>query len=403
MRKIERTEDVPANDKGFIMKKLTRMAIVLNFLYFAARFASRPYISILAVSLGANELQVGIIISLYSIVQVFFALLIGKILDKRGQKLPSAVGAALFVSGTLLMVAAKGLLLTGIATVMLGIAHGTILVSSQSIMTAVPDDKAREKQVGYFYFAASVGAFAGPAIGGYLQDTLGPNLGFLGATFFGIAAFILILFMPNYRCFEGERKTSLTSLLKNKKIIANVLLSALVFFTFDVYSTYFPLYGVTEVGLTSSQVGLIISAGSLAAMVIRPLLGRLCQLFTRQKVFVGSLILGSACIASMGIAKSFYPLLAIALIYGLTYGLNNPLTLITVTEVSTPENRSRIIAMRVMANSSAQTVSPVFFGAIAGLAGLSSVFFGSGILMFGCIYMAGRLTGKRKRRSKEAA
>ncbi len=403
MHKIEIAGDVPADDKGFIMKKLTRMAIALNFLYFAARFASRPYISILAVSLGANEMQVGIIISLYSIIQVFFALLIGKILDKRGQKLPLAVGAVFFIAGTLLMVAAKGLLLTGIATVMLGVAHGTILVSSQSIMTAVTDDKAREKQVGYFYFAASVGAFAGPAIGGYLQDTLGPNLGFLGATILGIAAFILILSMPNYRCFEGERKTSLSSLIKNKKIIANVLLSALVFFTFDVYSTYFPLYGVTEVGLTSSQVGLTISAGSLAAMVIRPLLGKLCRLFTRQRVFLGSLILGSVCIAFMGIAKSFYPLLAIALIYGFTYGLTYPLTLITVTEVSTPENRSRIIAMRVMANSSAQSVSPVFFGAVAGIAGLSSVFFGSSVLMFGCIYMASRLTGKRNRKPKEAA
>ena len=99
----------------------------------------------------------------------------------------------------------------------------------------------------------------------------------------------------------------------------------------------------------------------------------------------------------MGIAKSFYPLLAITLIYGLTYGLNNPITLITRNgSINSGKQKPNNLLCALWLTARRRRSAPFFFGAIAGIAGLSSVFFGSGnpnVRMH--IYMASRMTGKK--------
>jgi MFS family permease len=66
-------------------------------------------------------------------------------------------------------------------------------------------------------------------------------------------------------------------------------------------------------------------------------------------------------------------------------GLVNPLTLVSVSNVAAPEERSGVLALRIMCNYIGQTVSPVAFGALAGILGLAPVFWFSGAVLLACI------------------
>lgn len=375
------------------MNKTSLLTILINFTHCLALYASRPYLSLLASSLGAGPAQVGFIISMYSVIQVFCPLYVSWLIDRLGQKKCELMGAGIYTLSVFCLVFVGKPWLIGLFALFMGTAHCIILLSSQSILTGITIEKGRDKAVGYFAFANSVGAFIGPFIGGLIQDVLGVNNGFLGAAVASFVCMIIAILLPKNKAQNILAQTSIGGIIKNPWIINNVLLSGTVFFAMDIITTYLPLYGV-EIGLTATCIGLLLSANGLAQMLIRPFLGRVCARLDRDTALRFCLLLGGIGTACLGTVKSFYSLMLVAILVGFTLGLANPLTLITVSDVSTPENRNRVLALRLMSNYAGQTISPITFGALANIAGLASVFWSSGGVMLAC-FCAANLINKK--------
>ncbi|MGE5604587.1 MAG: MFS transporter, partial [Bacteroidota bacterium] len=242
-------------------------------------------------------------------------------------------------------------------------------------------------------FANSAGAFIGPSIGGYMQDVLGVNKGFLGAAALSLISMMVAGLLPMLKGEKALVRTTIGDIIKQPVVISNLLLSGAVFFASDIINTYLPLYGA-EIGLTVTAIGFVLSANGMAQMLIRPFLGHVCALMTKNRTFRLCLLMGGIGTVCLGLMKSFYPLMLVAIFIGFTLGLANPLTLITVSDVSLPENRNRVLALRLMSNYAGQTISPITFGALAKIAGLGSVFWGSGGVMLVCFYAANLINKK---------
>lgn len=339
--------------------------------------------------------QAGFIMSMYSVIQVACTLYVGRLIERLGEKKPLIAGAGIYTLGVFGLVFAPKPWLIGLCALFMGAAHCIILLSSQSIITGVTKEGERDKTIGYFAFANSGGAFVGPSIGGYMQDVLGVNKGFLGATALSLISMLIAGLLPKLKGEKALVRTTIGDIIKHPMVISNLLLSGAVFFASDIITTYLPLYGA-EIGLTATAIGFVLSANGMAQMLVRPFLGHVCALMTKDTTFQLCLFLGGIGTACLGLVKGFYPLMFVAIIVGLTLGLANPLTLITVSDVSSPKNRNRVLALRLMSNYAGQTISPITFGALASIAGLASLFWGSGGVMLAC-FCAANLINKKYR------
>lgn len=375
------------------MKNTSLLVILINFTHCLALYASRPYLSLLAVYWGADAAQTGLIVSMYSVIQAAGTLYVGRLIERLGEKKPLIAGAAIYTLGVVGLVFAQKPWLIGLCALFMGAAHCIILLSSQSIITGVMKEAERDKAIGYFAFANSAGAFVGPSIGGYMQDVLGVNEGFLGAAALSLISMLIARLLPKLKGEKNLARTKIGDIIKHPLVISNLLLSGAVFFASDIITTYLPLYGA-EIGLTATAIGFVLSANGLAQMLIRPFLGHVCARIPRDSAFRLCLLMGGIGTVCLGLLKSFYPLLLAAIFVGLTLGLANPLTLITVSDVSSPENRNRVLALRLMSNYAGQTISPITFGALANIAGLASVFWGSGGVMLACFYAVNLINKK---------
>lgn len=370
------------------------LVILINFTHCLALYASRPYLSLLAVYWGADAAQAGVIVSMYSIIQAVGTLYVGRLIERLGQQKPLIAGAGIYTLGVFGLVFAPKPWLIGLCALLMGAAHCIILLSSQSIITGVMKEAERDKAIGYFAFANSAGAFVGPSIGGYLQDVLGVNKGFLGATALSLLSMLIARLLPELKEEKALVRTAAGDIIKQPMVMSNLLLSGAVFFASDIITTYLPLYGA-EIGLSATAIGFVLSANGLAQMLIRPFLGHVCARIPRDTAFQLCLLMGGIGTVCLGLLKSFYPLMLVAIFVGLTLGLANPLTLITVSDVSNPENRNRVLALRLMSNYTGQTISPITFGALANIAGLASVFWGSGGVMLVCVYVANFINNRK--------
>lgn len=374
--------------------KTVRYALMIALFHYLLIDAIRPYLSLYAESCGASNTEIGYISSTYSLIQVFSALLIGKALDKWGIRKPSLIGVLSYIAGALILSISKTVAPMMIASALFGISHGILLLAVEALTTGVKNPNARANSIGLLTSFNAIGIFIGPTLGGWMQSLWGASISFIGCAVISIVPFILVFFLPDQIKSPSSEtvsekkaaKENIFLLLRDRKIANNMVLSACTFFALDVMSTYLSLYCANAAGLDEAAIGYILSAKGIAQLISRFALGYLCNTFRQDRVFAGCLLIGAVSTALVGFVSSYWGIIFLAILIGAALGLANPLTLLNVGDVSTDENRSRVLALRLTCGYAAQSASPIVFGVIADSFGLSTVFWGSGIVMFACVF-----------------
>ena len=356
--------------------------IAINLLHNLALYASRPFLALLAQALGAHETQTGVIVALYSLIQVAAALPVARAIVCKGLRRMAGLGAVCFLLGCLLLLQAKMLRMVGFAALWMGLGHSLLLQCGQFWSTGFSAVPKRAQIVGWLSFSTSLGAFLGPSLGGILQDALGIHGGFWGAVVFAAAGLGCVRYLQETQS-AGRQNSHDTKQYPMSGMRGEIIRSAVVFFAADILAVYLPLYGVS-IGLDMRTAGLLLGLNGLAQMAVRPLLGKLCARWSVHRALCGSLLASGTGIILLGSTEHFLWLAAGSLLTGCAIGLSNPLTLLTVSQAAGEEVRSRALALRVMANYAGQTISPVLFGGLASVAGLAAVFWSSGATLLLC-------------------
>ena len=372
--------------------KAVRYALIVALFHYLVLEAVRPYLSLHAEACGANNVEIGYIVSTYSLIQVFSALLVGKALDKWGIRKPSFLGGFAFVAGALILAFANTVVPMMIASALLGVAHGILLLAVEAITTGVKNPNERASSVGMLTSFNAIGLFIGPTLGGWMQSFWSAKGAFIGCAVLSMVPTVLVFLLPDRT--EGEHhkpvkegpKESIFALLRSRDVVNNMILSACTFFALDVMSTYLSLYCANAAGLDEAAIGYILSAKGIAQLISRVGMGYLCKTFRQDRVFAGCLLIGAVSTALIGFVTNYWVLMLLGILIGAALGLANPLTLMNVSDVSTDENRSSVLALRLMFGYAAQAASPIVFGVIADFAGLPPVFWGSGLIMFACVF-----------------
>lgn len=374
-------------------------AIAVNFLHYMSLTASRPYLAGFAAQLGANELGIGFVTSMYSIIQTVCAIWIGSLIAKRGSKTAAVVGTGCYLVGVTGLIFVNSWLLVAACTLLFGFAHGAITMSTQYVVTGLGEDANREKIIGYQAFSNSAGMFIGPYIGGFLKD-IDIRYSFAAAAVIAALDLAMALSLPNVKKDRVQNRSTTMELVRNPMVMKNVLLSGAVWFGADIASTYLDMFGTSR-GLTGAQVGTVLSMYGMAQMLIRPFLGFFCRFIKRDRLFQLSLLLGGVFMLMLSGSSVFWIMLTLSILLGATVGLGNPLTLLTVTDGISPKDRSGVLALRVMGNYGAQTLSAYILGALATVMGAAGYFFGGGTVLIGTVFLARKIERDRIKVAEE--
>lgn len=401
------------------------LVIAMDFFHYIAFMCTKPYIKSLLNEAGASDRIAGVILALYSLVQVLNAVLMAKWIQKKGQKPQMVLGAAMYFAGGLLLAYVSGIsslfesmtgigsgvfqiMLIAISVAVLGSSHGMFIITCNYFITGIPKEEGRDRYVGYTTFVNSVGQFIGPILAAML----------LAGRFSGTYKYVLLLsvsasavslimafFVKNVTLGTKKKPAMVRDVLKDRPLMKIVLLNAAVYFATDVVASYIEPYGKDTLALGASVATLILASMKFSAIFVRAFLGWLSEKIGSERLLRISLFTVSASIFLLGavnetaifLSKLGLPenttkiviVMLIGLIYGMANGLVNPLALVELSNKSDETNRSPALALRNICNSGGQTLGEVVFGFLAGLAAtLSPVFYISGGLLFGCSFLS---------------
>jgi MFS family permease len=372
-----------------------------------AVYVVRPMVSYKSVDLGADALLVGLVGATFALAPLLFAIQIGRWVDRGFEGRAMVLGSTLALGTTIGLIFVESIPLLILAMPILGIGHLLVMTGGQTMIANRSDNKKYEKNFGLLTFYASLGHAIGPLAGGLLADRGGVNIDVDAAFMFAVLLFIAAtaVVIPLFKKSTGKDTLpsldarSVRRVLTTKGFPSAMFVAGSITAVIDVTLIFLPLLG-RELGLSATQVGILLALRAASSMLVRLVLGPTStRLGMRVTLHSGSVVT-FVSVLMIAFVTDFWWLALIMSISGLAMGVGQPVTMAWVSRISSPENRGLAISIRLTSNRFGQVVVPAIAGAIA-VGGVGTVFLMLAVLQLASIVVTEKALGAGGKKDQE--
>ncbi len=331
------------------------------------------------IELDLSILWLGVISAGFALLPVFSAVALGRYIDRGNDSRAAWIGAAL------ILISAAGFWawpLSGLHllafTVLLGFGHMFCMASHQMLAVRCANMRGREATFGHYMVAVSTGQGLGPLIVGWLGgSSTVPSTGHL----FGIGAIAGVLCLavaltlrPAPRPLPrgtGSPVVAVATLVRLPGMLAILTASVVTVTSLDLLVVYLPLIGA-ERHIDASDIGALLAARSVAALVARAFYARLMVLLGRLWLTLLSIFVAAAAFVVLAIPS--LPLMYLAIIaIGLGLGVGSTTTLSGIVDLAPAQARGTALSLRITGNRVGQVLVPFLASLIAAAAGMAGI------------------------------
>jgi len=359
-----------------------RHIIVFTVLTHVAFTSARMTSSLYALSHGASAFTVGVVVALFALVPALLAVRAGRWLDQVGSYRPMLLGASLMTAGALLPAAfpygTADVAPLLVASALLGTGFMYLQMTVQNLVGLAADPTRRPAAFSMLALGFSVSGLVSPIASGFLIDGVG-HRGTFAVLFGMLAVALLLLVSQRYRFPKHEVpdrvavSTDAFELLRNQELRAVLIVSGLISMAWDVQTFLIPIYGIS-VGLSASQIGLVLGAYGAATFVIRLAMPALSRRYHEWQVLLFTLVAAALAFGLMPLFDSMAPLMAVAFLLGLGLGSAQP-NVMSLLHDRAPHGRvGEALGLRTTIMNSSQVTLPLVLGAFGSVVGAGAGF-----------------------------
>ena len=362
-----------------------------------------PLLPFIAEEFGANPLQIGLLVAIYSLFQFISAPILGRLSDRFGRKkllIISQIGSAI---GFLLLGMANSLTLLFASRIIDGITGGNISIA-QAYIADVTTPKTRARGMGLIGAAFGLGFIIGPALSGLLSQ-----ISFSAPAYFasltalltaGLTAKVLKETVNTSKASKSPRtRLNLEQFKKVFSLYPIGILIVVFFFTNFSLSTLqgtFALWTERSFGFGPAQTGWLFAYVGVVSVVVQlKLLPALINKYKEVRVLKAAQLIFSLGLLILGLAAHPLVLIAVMPMIATGNGLSNPTIQALASENVKPQEYGEVLGILQSAGSLGRIIGPVLGGMIFYLVDKDMVFFiSSGLLLLVYFYTKKNLTSK---------
>lgn len=328
-----------------------------------------PILPLWAETFGASPFEIGFLAASYSLMQVVFAPLWGRLSDRVGRRPVILVTLAGSAVSSLLIGLANSLLILFVARILNGIS-GASYAAAQAYVADVTTREERAKGMGMIGAAFGLGFILGPAIGAGLSAVD------QSAPFFFAAGLAAVNFALAWARLPESRKPGPVAprvprveqfrrAFASRELGPLIGLSFVATFAFVGMESTFALLGDRRFGYDAVDMGLLFVVIGLAAAVSQgALVGRLVATHGERQVMLWGLAGTAAGLALMAAAQDLWLLLIALVLLGLASGLAFATLSALVSHAAPDDEQGGILGLAASTSGVARIVGPVTAGAL---------------------------------------
>ncbi|OWY79774.1 MFS transporter [Rhodococcus sp. BUPNP1] len=357
----------------------------------AAFQSIRVLVSYRILALGGDATTIGAVTALYAIVPLIAAVRMGRAVDRGHATAILRSGIVVTTAGAGLIALSSGLPVLAAGNVVLGLGQLLVTVSGQAFVSILSPPGQLDRGFAGLTLGVSVGQAVGVPVSGVIAATTGDGNGsvettgaLLAMTVVSLLSLPLVLGLReppgSGRTAEDGAPQSILSMLGTKGMKPAMLSSLVVLASVDLVVAYLPLLG-EQFGFGVLLVSILLTARTVASIVSRALLPWALRRIPRRWLLVSATAGTIVPVALLPLVPNPWVIGALLAVCGMFWGVGQPLTMTWVVELVAPADRASALAVRLTGNRLGQVAVPMVAGAIAGVAGVASIFWVTAALL----------------------
>ena len=337
-----------------------------------------------ASDLGASGIYIGLIYSSFSFSRVILQTPIGRLADTFSKKKIIVAGLIMYtiISVVYTYVTSPEMLI--LVRVFHGVGSSMMMPVAMAYAMNLTPKGEEGKYMGYMNTALFSGFGAGPFIGGYIYENYSTRMVFnTMSVLVAISLVLTILLVPDEESLGMKPRQSpvpIREILGNKTLSSILIYRAVNALGRGTIMSFLPLFAVQILGLSSTNIGIILSTGIFLNAFLQTPMGILADRVNRK-----TLLIAGGLIASVGY---FYMVqtgtITEIFVARMTVSMGSALSLPAVTAIIAEEGRElgsgSTVGVFNTAMSIGQIIGPVFSGFLLDTYGMGSVFYFSGFI-----------------------
>ena len=380
----------PANMRGGWLPRLIAGHIFLHSSMVAMRMAT----PLLALRMGHSAWHVGLLLSLFSLSQVFLSLPAGRYADRHGLQRPVRLAVLAALVGAALSLLFPVFEVMCASALCMGAASGIASVALQRHVGRVARDTVELRRVfSWLAIGPAVSNFFGAVAAGVLIDygALAMPEGLSQPGF--RAAFLFALCMPLLCawCIRGvpelEPVTPSTGpqasawyLLQSPPMRRLLMVNWLLSSCWDVHTFVVPVLG-HERALSASVIGTILGGFAVAAVGVRLLIPIAAAQVKEWHALTASMLLTASVFLVYPFMHSALGMGLCSVVLGIALGAVQPMIMSTLHQITPHAQHGQAIGLRLTTINFSSVVMPLLFGSVGAVVGVSVVFWTVGTMV----------------------
>ncbi|MEC1375258.1 MFS transporter [Heyndrickxia oleronia] len=321
-------------------KKVLPILFLIMFLVMVGFGIIIPVMPFFAEDMGANPTELGLLMAVYSFMQLISAPIWGRVSDKIGRKPVMMIGILGLSVSFILMAISSQLWMLFIARIIGGLLSSANMPTTMAYVADITSEEDRGKGMGIIGAATGLGFIFGPAIGGLFSKT-SLNMPFYLAAASSFITFLLVLFVlkeslsKEKRGQHADKKSSIWSSFSGSLSILYIL-QWFISLSLSGLEASFAYFAAKKAGLDAIDLGYIFMImGFGSALVQGGLVGRFSKKYGEGTVIQGGIIVSTIGFVLILLVNSFTTATIFLTIFGLGNGVIRPCVSALLTKKST--------------------------------------------------------------------
>jgi MFS family permease len=315
-------------------------------------------LTVYATSLGASAAVAGATIAAFGASRLVISVPAGMISERLGRIPVMLVGLLLVAGSSFIALAVHSMTTLIICLILQGFGSACYGTAALSALTDRGTPVTRVRDMADYQTATQIGLSIGPGLGGLSAAAWGYGTPFACQGALALIAFLAVMRMPADKIVKPQQREAVARVGGVLGLIAGAYALAYAIFFGRVATSWIlmPLIGQQEFGMGIGTIGILLTASSIANLVILRVLAWLVRRFGRFSVMICSVSTILAAFAILAFATSGWMLWPFTILMGIGMGLTSALVTAYTADAAPPGRIGAIMgSMRMMTDLGAIT------------------------------------------------
>ncbi|MBE9230278.1 MFS transporter [Cuspidothrix issatschenkoi LEGE 03284] len=357
------------------LRKNLLMLFAAGLFFWSGLASLLPTLPLYIEHIGASKQEIGIVMGSFAIGMLLFRPAMGTLADIRGRKIVLLIGMSAGAIAPLGYLFIKTILPLMVIRAFHGISIAAFATAYITLVSDLAPEHRRGEIVGYMSLVSPLGVGIGPAIGGFVQVTIGYTPLFLSSAALcslGLLCIIPIVNPPVIKKPNNSKNDNFLQILISPRVRIPAIVLLLSGITLGSLHTFISLF-IKSTGV-DLNAGLFFTAAAVSSFSCRLFTGKASDQYGRGLFVTISLIAYTLSIICIWQANNSFMFLLGALMEGAASGTLIPMISVLMTDRALPHERGRIFGVSLMGFDIGLAVAGPIFGTFAQTLGYRSMF-----------------------------